>query len=192
MENKTILGLGIAGLLFWGISRFFGSSQTNKSNKETEKLDSVATWQAQQFYNYFGIKKIGALYTATPVLTEKTEKRILWLAENVEDWAAVQRSFSALCGNSYTITQAASTALSTVRASDFNTLISAALKRSRIYAKEDLTTYKEGGDFTVDKIKYTNGAYLGRCVKSDSVYNYFVYWNDGYMYRVAKDKCKLI
>lgn len=191
MEGKTLFKIGGAALIIWAIAKFSGSRDTKKSNNVTDNLDDVAAWQAQQFYNYFGVKRVGTAYVATPVILEKSEKRILWLAENVENWAEVQRKFSALCGNSYTVTQAASTALSTVRASDFNTLISAALKRQMIYAAEDLTCYKEGGDFLTDKIKFAKGGYLGRCVAQDSTYNYFIYWNDGYRYRVAKDKCKL-
>ena len=108
----TILAVGA-----WKILR----NTAKAANRLTEDLtDSEA--QAVKFYGYFGIVKFGGVASATPILKTSTLQLVGWLARNVNDWPVVQDSFTTLCGNNYTIFQAASTAMDTTNYNAFVTL----------------------------------------------------------------------
>lgn len=175
----------IAALTTWKLFR----NTRGRSNRLTEDLsDSEA--QAAKFYGFFGVKKAGGIAVATPVILDATKRQIGWLARNINVWRDVQNAFTVLCGNNYTILEAASTALNTSDYNGFVTLINDAQKQPRIFcgANDSATLYNAGryGGFAAENFKAN--AFVGRCIDQDDGYYYYISWRDGVKYQAPKDR----
>lgn len=174
----------IAGFTTWKLFR----NTARGSNRLTEDMtDSEA--QAAKFFGYFGVVVTGIVVTATPVIKDSTKRLIGWLARNINDWAVVQRAFTKMCGGNYTILQAASTALDTANYTGFVTLINNALKQKRIFcgsiAYHSLYNADRYGGNAGEN--FAANAFVGRCIREDDKYYYYVSWQDGYTYQCNKD-----
>lgn len=174
----------IATLTTWKLFR----NTARGANRLTEDLTDSES-QAVKFYGYFGVKIIAGVPVSTPVLLDATKLLIGWLARNINDWAVVQSSFSRLCGGNYTLIQAASNSLNTSDFNAFVTLITEAQREPRIFcgASPAVTLWNANRYGGVAAEQFAPNAYVGRCIREDDMYYYYMSWRDGVTYQAPKD-----
>lgn len=182
-KNKTswIVPVGIVALLSvigFGIVKFINRNRTADANLASNDIDELSTAQAAKFFGLFGIERIGGLARATWVLKSDTLAKILSLAANIGNWSKVQQAFTALCGGSYTILQAASDALSASNYSTFVDTINKAVSLPMMYAaKGNAVAFSDVNNRSnAEHIEYSKGDYIGRCQETIGNYCKFQSW----------------
>lgn len=191
MEAKNaliILGLTVGG---FAALRLFRNT-TNEANRETNYFDDSKK-QATKLFGIFGIVKVGAVATATPIIKDSTKQQLAWITANICDWSVVQSSFTTLCGGNYTVIQAAKTALPT---SDYNAwvnVLNLALSRKRIFCvKQTQSFFQYSRDIETAGESFKPGDFVGRLIKEDSKFYYYMSQNNGKEYHCQKDFFKLV
>lgn len=191
MEAKNAL-IGLA-VVVGGVAalRFFRNT-TDDANRETNSLTSSKT-QATKLFGFFGVVKVGAVATATPILKDSTKQQLSWLTANIDDWSVVQSSFTTLCGGNYTVIQAAKTALPTADYNAWVNLLNLALSRKRIFCvKQTQSFFQYSRDIETAGESFKPGDFVGRLIKEDSKFYYYMSQNDGKEYHCQKEFFKLV
>ena len=178
--------IGIGGFGLWRIVKKLSGGAAD-ANLSSEDINDLSTAQAATFFGLFGVERHGSLSRATPVVKDTTKTYILALSKNIADWKKVQSEFTGLCGDDYTILQAASDSLNTTYYRQFVDNVNDAVNKAMMFAKSDIAVaYHDVSNRNNGVLEFNKGEYIGRCQGTNGNFYSFYWYKTGAIFYIEK------